>query len=180
MVAAVVAGAFRASQETGHLPSRDLLAVLHSVARDVSAGTYTMPFGILELAPHGRARWYSAAAPPVLVLRKGGDVDSFTVSGTPLGSNTFALGERSFELVVGDRILLTSDGVSELRLSSGYDLGLRRLAKLLQTTESVNVKRARDEIAERLDKMRGHEVLYDDVTFALIELRAVRSKLSLA
>jgi serine phosphatase RsbU (regulator of sigma subunit) len=180
MVAAVVAGAFRAMQETKLMQPRALLEVLNAVARDVSAGMYTMPFGLLEVNPFGEARWFSAAAPPLLVLRRGGTVDSITVPGTALGSATFLVGERAFDLVPGERILLTSDGVSELRLSSGHDLGFRRLSKLLRSTENVSVCEARDELVERLDQLRGHEALHDDVTFALLELRSVRTRLSLA
>ena len=180
MVAAVVAGAFRAMQETRLMQPRALLEVLHAVARDVSAGMYTMPFGLLEVNPYGQARWFSAAAPPLLVLRRGGLVDSITVPGTALGSSSFLVGERSFELEQGERILLTSDGVSELRLSSGHDLGFRRLSKLLRSTENISVCEARDELVERLDQLRGHEALQDDVTFALLELRTARTKLSLA
>jgi serine phosphatase RsbU (regulator of sigma subunit) len=180
MVAAVVAGAFRALQETGQMGARGLLQVLNAVARDVSAGTYTMPFGLLELSPYGRASWFSAAAPPLLVLRRDGTVDSITVSGTALASPSFSVGERFFDLAPGERILLTSDGVSELRLSSGYDLGLRRLAKLLKNTGGTALRDARDELAERLDALRGSEALHDDVTFALVELRRAHPRLETA
>jgi serine phosphatase RsbU (regulator of sigma subunit) len=180
MVAAVIAGAFRALQETGTLESRALLHVLHSVARDVSAGTYTMPFGLLELSPYGRATWLSAAAPPLLVLRVNGEVDSITVPGTALGSSYFSVGEGKFDLAQGERILLASDGVSELRMSSGRELGLRRLSKLLRGTETASLSGARDDIAERLDKLRGQEVLRDDVTFCLCELKRARTRLVLA
>lgn len=177
MVAAVVAGAFRAMQERAqHVDPRALLEVLHTVARGVSTGLYTMPFGLLDVTCYGRALWLSAAAPPLLVLRRDGAVDSITVPGTPLGGATFSLGEKVFDLSVGERILLTSDGVSELRLAGGYDLGLRRLGKLFRSTGSVSVASARDEIAERLDHMRGSEPLHDDVTFAIAELRAVRAQ----
>jgi sigma-B regulation protein RsbU (phosphoserine phosphatase) len=180
MVAAVVAGAFRAMQEVGVMQPRALLEVLHAVSRDVSAGLYTMPFGLLEVSPYGQARWFSAAAPPLLVLRRGGVVDSITAPGTALGSASFSIGERAFELASGERILLTSDGVPDLRMSSGRDLGLRRLAKLLRSTENQPVCEARDEIIERLEALRGHEILHDDVTFALVELRNARTRLSLA
>jgi serine phosphatase RsbU (regulator of sigma subunit) len=180
MVAAVVAGAFRALQETGQMGARGLLQVLNSVSRDVSAGMYTMPFGLLELSPFGRASWFSAAAPPLLVLRRDGTVDSITVAGTALASPHFSVGERVFDLSVGERILLTSDGVAELRLSSGYDLGLRRLSKLLRNTSGITLRDARDELAERLDALRGQEALQDDVTFALIELRRAHKRLESA
>jgi serine phosphatase RsbU (regulator of sigma subunit) len=180
MVAAVVAGAFRGLQETGAMGARSLLHVLNAVARDVSAGTYTMPFGLLELSPFGRASWFSAAAPPLLVLRGDGTVDSITVPGTALGSAQFSVGERVFHLAPNERILLTSDGVAELRLSSGYDLGLRRLSKLLRNTSGTPLRDARDELAERLDTLRGGEALHDDVTFALVELSRAHTRLETA
>lgn len=178
MVAAVVAGAFRAMQETVRLDARAVLGVLHKVLLDVSAGLYTMPFGILEVTPSGRGTWLSAAASPVLILRTNGDVDTVSAPGTALGSDVLKLGQSSFELRRGERILLTSDGVPELRMSAGHDFGLRRLAKMLQCTQTSSVCAARDSLIDELNAARGDAELSDDLTFALIELRATRALLA--
>ncbi len=178
MVAAVVAGAFRALQGVVQYESRTVLGVLNQILLDVSAGMYTMPFGILELSPNGRGTWLSAAASPVLILRRDGEIDTVSTPGTPLGSDVLQLGQGSFHLEAGERVLLSSDGVPELRMSTGHEFGLRRLSKLLKATHETAVERARDDIVEHLDRMRGDDELHDDVTFALIELRASRVQLA--
>lgn len=172
MIAAVVAGAYRAMQEVDRRDAAEVLDVLHWVLTDFSDGRYTMPFGLLDVSPDGSARWWSAAAPPLLVRRhKGGQLETLTAPGNPLGAGKVQLGCRDLQLQPGDRVLFTSDGVHEMRVDGGRDLGLRRLSKMLHAVTDQSLLDARDALVQGLDAARGDYELEDDVTLALVEFR---------
>jgi len=177
MVAAVVAGAYRGLGEVERRDGRAVLELLHHLLFEVSAGKYTMPFGLLDVFPDGRARWLSAASPAPLLMRAQCEgPESLVERGTALGHGELRLGERTFQLAEGDRIFVCSDGVQEMRIRGGHELGGRRLAGLLRSVAQSSVHDARDHIVAALDALRGDEPLHDDVTFALIEKHAIRAK----
>ena len=178
MITAVVAGAYRALQEVERRDAEDLLEVLHWTLADFGASQYTMPLGFLDVSPTGQAHWFSAAAPPLLLLRKQGDLQVVTESGTPLGAASRRLGKRTLQLEVGDRLLVATDGVLELRTDAGRELGLKRLAKLFQQLGDRPVEQLRDALLEELTRVRGEAPQDDDLTFAVVQLTSrVNAKL---
>jgi serine phosphatase RsbU (regulator of sigma subunit)/tRNA A-37 threonylcarbamoyl transferase component Bud32 len=170
MVTAVTAGAHRALEASSSSQSvPELLAKLDRVLREVCEGKYTEPLCALEIEPSsGRVRFWSAAAPPLLVLRADGSIDSYGEKGLALGSDTLLLGEGSLELAPGESLLVFTDGVPELELSEERQLGLRRLSKMFAGTQGMTIQQARRSLLEEIEKASGEAPRSDDVTLVLV------------
>lgn len=170
MITAVVAGSYRALQEVSRRDATEVLEVLHWSLADIGASQYTMPLGVLDVKPSGEAHWRSAAAPPLLLLRADGQIETITAAGTPLGAGKHRVGERSLQLAAGDRLLVVSDGVLEMRTGKGRELGLKQLSRMLQRYgDRPHVSDTRDGIEQELARLRGDAELEDDLTLAVLE-----------
>jgi len=169
MVTAAIAGCYRALKGMPLLDTPQILERMHHVVREICNGSYHMPLAALELAKdRGEVRWWSAAAPPLLVLRRNGEIETKVARSTPLGADEFALGYLSFNLEPGDRMLVFSDGVEELEITGGRTLGLRRLANMLAAGPSGPVTAIRDALCEALMAACGETPLNDDLTLVVL------------
>ncbi|MCC6809183.1 MAG: SpoIIE family protein phosphatase, partial [Deltaproteobacteria bacterium] len=133
-------------------------------------GRYMMTMTFLRFDP-GAAKfaWWSAAAPPLLLRRASGKTDLVTTVGTPLGSAEYTFGFKEEPFLAKERMFIFTDGLSELNVGGGKQLGMRRLKKIFDETCALPLAAARDEIGKRLDAERGKTPLADDVTFVLVE-----------
>lgn len=174
MVTALVAGCHRCLKEAQAAGSaEDLLRQLHEAVLDLCQGSYTMPMGLLDLHPGtGLVRFWNAAGPPLLVRRKSGEVEAKTLRGTPLGSERHAAGHLEFTLQPGERLLLFTDGIPELSLPSGNDLGLRRMARYFSEEGGGALQQARAGFIQRVREALEDGEADDDLTFIVVERSA--------
>jgi serine phosphatase RsbU (regulator of sigma subunit) len=173
MVTAAVAAGFRVSRKLAKdMSLPDTLAELSQQLLEISKGQYRMTLSAVHLDARARTlRYWSAGAPPLLVLRTSGKVDSLSCAGTPLGSDSFEVGWREVGLMAGDRIFSFTDGLSELELPSGRQFGMRRLSNLFIQTRGLSLPEATQKIVCELDLARGDVPQGDDLTFALLEVQ---------
>lgn len=154
----------------------DLGAVLQTLSqllRDSTGGRYQMALTALELQPNEQQlRVWSAGAPPVLIDRGEAGIHAVGAAGNNLGDDVFKPGERTVAFGPGDRLLVFTDGVSELSRADGRQLGLRRLRSLFQGTSLLEPEQARQGLASDLDAERGGAVIEDDVTFLVVDCAA--------
>lgn len=107
---------------------------------------------------------WNCAMPDVLVLRAGRCVQTFSAKSLSLGISLkidFQCHYR-FQAISGDRMIVSSDGVTETRSTQGQGLfGSERLAKVLATSSM-------DHLRQQLADFRGSQEQDDDIT--LVEL----------
>ncbi len=170
MVSAVMAGCYRALRlSTPDASTETLLSAMDKTLRFVCEGKYTLPLSALDVAPGtGSVTWWTAAAPPILWLSKEGQVEPVIGKGLALGSEEFSCGQRSLELAIGERLLIFTDGVSELDMPGGRQLGLRRLTELFRQTHDMPLQQAREQMIQALRLASGDGPRSDDVTFVII------------
>ena len=174
MVTAAVAGCERAlTRDAGSAPdAQELLAAVHRVLEEICRGAYTMPACLLEVSPDGECRCWSAAAPPLLVQRANGDFEVKGAKGHPLGSDELLFGEVQWQLGPGDRMLAFTDGVVELELPSGRDMGLKRLKTFMENCEGKDLQQTRAAIIEQVREAQDGKPAGDDITYLLLERAA--------
>jgi len=99
----------------------------------VFKGRTFMTAACLVLSPgRGRVTFCGAGQPPLLVMRRSGEVESIRSARPPLGLNKAACSiEESRELAEGDGVLLYTDGLYEMQNAGGERLGQEALARLL-------------------------------------------------
>ena len=142
---------------------------MHTMLHNLCHGEYVMSLSTVELSDKGQVRWWSSAAPPPLVFRNDGRIETVACSGTPLGDDTFVPGRKEFALQPGERMLLCTDGVLELPLEDGRELGQRRLKKLVASLSDLPVDVAMDKLEEELAALYGERSQEDDMTLILVE-----------
>ncbi len=169
MVTAVLGGCYRGLVDTGHLSTPEVLAGLDHALAVICNGAYTVPYCAIELDPHsGHGQLWAGASPELLIRGVDATIRSVGLAGSPLGAGEGISGPVSFELAPGELLWLFSDGLNELPMPGGRELGMRRVSAMLKKPGS-------DDLAERRDQLLGYiaetadlKQKDDDLTFVLV------------
>ncbi len=168
MIAAMVVGAWRAQTVRAEATIPEALAALSELLVEVGGRNGKTTMSALH-CQGSEAVWWSAGAPPMLVLRRDGKVETFFAPGSPLGYPAYKVTERRIALATGDRLLVFSDGLVEMKNATGGEFGVGRLTRRLAKTGALSLDGARADLASELEAFRGERRLEDDVTFLLLE-----------
>jgi ligand-binding sensor domain-containing protein len=170
MVTAAAAAAFRVQSDLGVSELSRRIEVLNQEVWRVSSGKYIMTLSALLIDDRtGEFSYYSAGGLPLLRLESDGNVATMAVRGTPLGSAQFVVGCANGSLQSRDRLLMLTDGIVELELGNGRQLGMRRLKNLLQDTRPHSARDAAASIIGACDRMCGRESQQDDWTMVVVD-----------
>lgn len=130
LVAALLHGAFVAAVLCGSPVGEVVAALNHTLARR-SGQEHFATLLCVRLCPDGTLESVCAGHPPLLVVRRTGQVERLERGGPPVGLFAGASYEvHTAGLSRGDRVVLVSDGVIET-VVGGRELGLQGLEALL-------------------------------------------------
>lgn len=174
MVTAAVASAYRtARQMFKDLTVDQLLKLINASLLDLANGKYRMTLSAIVYHPtSGDVDWWNAGGPPLLILRKGGVVESANLPGTPLGSDKMAVESKRYHLEVGDRLLVFTDGLPEMTLPTKRQLGYRKVQRMLADTASKGTEESREFFTNALETARAGTALDDDITWVMLDRTA--------
>jgi serine phosphatase RsbU (regulator of sigma subunit) len=140
-------------------------------SRNIGVGKFiTFFYGLLD----GEARrlTYTNAGhnPPVLV-RRDGKVRRLDTGGALLGVfPDWKYEEAQIELAPGDRLLLFTDGVSEVQDGKGHDFGEGLLTDLLKANRELDAAELQQKVIEAITTFSGGN-FDDDVTLILVAVQ---------
>jgi serine phosphatase RsbU (regulator of sigma subunit)/sugar lactone lactonase YvrE len=178
MMTAAVATAFRVLTQSGTTTLEGLLDPLNREVLKFADGRYRMTMTGVEIdGDTGRYITWSAGAPPLLCLSNEGQANVVMARGTPLGTASFHAGQATGVLQPGQRLMLYSDGILESTLPNGRQIGLRRFARMLESTRAVGLGQAAQQIVSEADALHAGILQEDDWTFALLERRGPQTPL---
>lgn len=128
---------------------------------------------LVELDPRrGIARVVQAGHPPLLRLPQAGGVETVGDGGMPVGALRWAeYEEMTCAFHPGDRLVLTTDGVTEAADPDGTLFGDDRYLGLLADRAKGEVKAIFDKIDTALWDWCGTEAFEDDVTVIVLEAK---------
>lgn len=132
---------------------------------------YVTAFCIRYYPGISRLEWSSAGHPGAILLR-GANVIPLNSDGIFLGmfaDETFPMGEMS--LKSGDRVLIYTDGLTEVRNPSGEEFGLDRLNQLAMETSGQEVNSQLESIFNTIDHFGGKKALKDDQTLVIMDVQ---------
>jgi serine phosphatase RsbU (regulator of sigma subunit) len=69
----------------------------------------------------------------------------------------------------GDRMLLFTDGVLELKNSRNREFGIKNVAKFLQNIGSRSTEQVRDDLVAHLEQYRETVPADDDITLVIVD-----------
>lgn len=177
MVTAVVAGCLHTLKNTRRIRDpEELLRQINANLLTVCGGKYWMAAAAVEIDPSaGQLEYWSAGAPPGLLVSPEGRIEVLVGQGTNLGQRMqmeVGTGQRSF--LPGSRLLLYTDGITELETSDGRMFGTRRLTDLLLNTREHGPVDARTEILSTLSNL-NRASQKDDWTFVIVDRAGSRA-----
>lgn len=172
MITAAVAMGLSMSGGGGAADMEDRLSRLNTEIRNRCKGKAMMSMtSVVFDRASGELRVYALGGLPPIVMHADGSRTVLVARGAPLGSSPdLAVGTLVGGLSVGDRLVLTTDGVIETMVSDHRQLGLRRFIQILRDVHPIPVDQA---IARVIAEVDGRRVgaQEDDFTFCVLERR---------
>lgn len=129
-------------------------------------------YGIIDINQN-RFIYSSAGNPPGLIRRnKGGEVGIINSKGICLGfTRNLDPAENVIELSPGDKIILFTDGLIEIRNSDGKFIGVDGLHNIVsKLTDNDNEQDIVSFILNKADEYQGHNNYEDDVTLLCFQI----------
>ena len=140
-------------------------------SRNIGVGKFiTFFYGLLD----GRARrltYTNAGHNAPLLVRHDGTVLRLDTGGAVLGVfPDWKYEEAQIELVPGDRLLLFTDGVSEVQDGKGHDFGENLLTDLLKANREFDAAELQQKVIDAITTFSGGN-FDDDVTLILVAVQ---------
>ncbi|HMN67465.1 MAG TPA: protein kinase [Bdellovibrionales bacterium] len=175
MITASIASGYKIWDKQENTDVRQLIMATNEQLFDIAGGEYAMSmFGCEINRADRRIKFWSAGAPLAMLIKKdAGDVEFLGQAGALLGEATesFELGSGEYQASAGDRLFIYSDGISEMNLADGQQIGERRLFRLVSEFSEMSAESTKSALVEELDKMRGAEPQDDDFTFVFVDFK---------
>ena len=127
-----------------------------------------------RLDPARRRLIYAAGGhPPGLLIHPSGEFRQLEPRGTVLGALDNAVPQvasEEFELSAGDRLMLYTDGLTEVWNGEGEMLGVEGLERIVRRAAALPLPAMRQAIIDEVSAYSAGP-LQDDVTLVLVEVR---------
>jgi sigma-B regulation protein RsbU (phosphoserine phosphatase) len=155
-------------------PDEMLRLLNRFVIEEIKVDGFVFTMGAARLDFSGRQLVYAAGGhPPAFLISPCGDVRRFESLSTVLGRLEEAVPEKAveeFKLSAGDRLMLYSDGLTEVWNESDEILGVEGLERIVCKADTASLHDMREAI---IDGVNAYSVgpLRDDVTLILAEIR---------
>ncbi len=130
----------------------------------------TLFYGVVDRT--SRRMMYSRAGHDRPLLLRNGGVIRLGGDGTPLGilDENFRLSEEEILLEPNDRLVLYTDGLTDVSSQDGSLFNLDRWTALLQTFAHLSLGRMGEALFSSLMDFQGEAEQYDDMTLLLMEV----------
>jgi serine phosphatase RsbU (regulator of sigma subunit) len=153
-------------------PSQVLREVNHLIQELSTANMYvTVFYGIVE-KHSGRLRYARAGHDmPILLTQEGNQV--LSGAGIALGvvdSDTFQVEEIEVYLKRGDRLVLYTDGLTDVFTAQQEQFGQKRLFELLEACADQDSRQLCQTVFHTLENFQGQSEQFDDQTMLVIEV----------
>ncbi len=154
----------------------ELLSLLNErFAKVVLPGDFASMFLLRWNNERASLTYASAGHLPGLLLRSDGTLEVLDSTGTMIGiAPDLQWSAKTLTLAAGDRLLLLTDGVSELFNAEGEMFGFHQVMRLLQLTRGAALDDVLPAFRSAMDAHRKGLPFKDDVTLLVIECQCPR------
>jgi sigma-B regulation protein RsbU (phosphoserine phosphatase) len=143
------------------------------VLRHIRGSGFYFTMAAARLDRHGRNLSFAAAGhPPPLIISRDGSIRALQSQSTILGVLEEAVGQNAsedFMLTPGDRLMLYTDGLTEVFDRRGEILGVAGLKEIVQRAAGKPLREMKRMVLEEVDAWRYGPVT-DDVSIVLVEV----------
>lgn len=157
-------------------PARVLAGMNQSLCGKFKRRYVTAAYVFLDLEK-GMVRYAGAGHPPLLLCSKReGQAKEFVENGLFIGPFAEAkYSSAEFQVGVGDRLLLYTDGILEFRNPEGEEFGGARLIDFLATNQQLDANQFADGLIRHLPEWAGQSSelpQLDDMTLIVIDIKS--------
>ena len=130
----------------------------------------------LIVEQNGTMRWSNAGHCPAFLARADGRHEWLPPNSRPVGLfDDVVFAEETSILCPGDKLVVYSDGVTELRNSSGEQFGEPRLGAAVEQLARLGTVELFDGLLERVREFAGTESRTDDLTLLVLGFEGARN-----
>jgi PAS domain S-box-containing protein len=141
-------------------------------AWDANRGQFfTMFYAVLNIRT-GEMRYVRAGHPPAVHLSAGRVEEVRGSGGYPIGITSDTYRETTVQLRPGDRVVLYSDGLTDVRDARRRVFGDERVMASLKASADLPLEQSLTELLHDTDKWRGRVPIPDDISVLGIEMGA--------
>jgi serine phosphatase RsbU (regulator of sigma subunit)/FixJ family two-component response regulator len=151
------------------LPPQEFCAKVNQIiSHNIAPGKFITFFYCLLDGATKRLVYTNAGHNAPILLRRDGSLVRLQEGGTALGLfDDWTYLQDEAELASGDRLVLFTDGVTEVRNSDGEEFGERRLINLLVENRELSAARLQQEILNAVTEFSGGD-FQDDATLIVM------------
>lgn len=128
----------------------NLFSNLNNEFRSIARDTFEMSMTTLRLTSSGVLSCWTAGKIGFYVLSKDSTLQHYPGSGTPLGVSSFELGFQEMKLADGDRIILSTEGISKIMDFTHTDT--ENLKNFLTQTRNLTATQVTQELNNRIQE----------------------------
>ena len=176
MVTAAAASSFRSLGSKVDTDTR--FNTMNEEVLRVSRGQYHMTLTAVDInLETGDYTVVSLGGVPVFALAPDSRVRVLMCPGTPLGSETFEIGKLQDRLAPGERLLILTDGISEVPLANQQLLGPRGVGNFFTQTRDQEIETALAALVRKVEDVNA-SAQDDDWTVVMIQWGAKTVEIS--
>ncbi|ORE89062.1 PAS/PAC sensor protein [Oceanococcus atlanticus] len=154
-----------------------ILSELNHLMSEQDSGVYLTAV-LARISPNGRCQIAHAGHPSSIILRGHETLEYLRAGGFALGMFDLPgveYTQQELQLNPGDRVLLYTDGVTEVRNAQGEEYGWDRLDNALRDSDPASVDNALMQVLEHVYDFCGDQPMTDDITLLLAEYTGAES-----
>lgn len=173
MITASIAACYRSLKLSNETVEPDVfLGKAHALLKEVSDGRYLMTAAAARFDFKKKTvQMWGAGCPPIAYSLPDQESDMFLEASSPLGLSELNLTTGTVPLISGQRYYFFTDGLSEVRVKGGRQLGEKRLLKMFSLYDKQPLSAAVAEISKSIDSQRTTTEQEDDMTFVAVEIK---------
>jgi len=176
LIASMLQTGFAAQAQNASDPAQVLVGLNRALCGKFRSHYVTAAYLFVDIE-NGTASYAGAAHPPLVLWQsKLGRTTEFVQNGLMLGpfpDSTYSA--VNFSPAEGDRVLLITDGIIEVKDSSDQEFGMERLRRVVEAIHTLPVSGLADALLNELSRWSEHAIgpgQSDDITLLAIDFKA--------
>lgn len=168
MVAAAVHGML---EQLESVDLKKLVDELDRLVHNLGRQRMLVTFCAVILEPTRRSAAVINAGHAFPIVLRDGNAKALMAKGNPLGTlNSESMRVGHVSLHPGDRLVLTTDGIAEIRNPMGVEYGERRLRRHIESVHAKTPPEIISSVWSHLDTYRQEELIEDDRTMLVLSV----------